>query len=175
MTITSIVSTNPVFRVTPASSVIAAYDSANFEVRATPNSSQRETGHIIINYGDGLLPESLLVQTGVISGVGIIVSGIPHDFVLQQNYPNPFNPTTLIRYELPEPSIVTLTVYNVIGQVVATLVDGQVQEGYQGQVWNASNSKGEALGTGAFIYSLNAVGIRSGQKFMRTNKMILAK
>ncbi len=64
---------------------------------------------------------------------------IPESVKLKPNYPNPFNPTTTIPYELAEDTEVKLTVWNMIGQRVATLVDGQVEAGSHEETWNASN------------------------------------
>jgi hypothetical protein len=77
----------------------------------------------------------------------------PATFALQQNYPNPFNPSTMIQYDIPRQAHVSLVVYNMLGQTVATLVD-QVQEPGQHQVrFEARN-----LPTGAYIYRLRAGG-----------------
>ena len=89
---------------------------------------------------------------------------IPEQFVLYQNYPNPFNPATTITYDLPEDSHVTLTVYDVLGQVVAELVSGDIVSGQHQVVWNASN-----MASGVYIYRLTAKGAS------QTSKMILVK
>ncbi len=76
---------------------------------------------------------------------------IPNTFSLSQNYPNPFNPTTTIRFNLPKAVNVTLSVYNVMGQKVATLVSGELNSGVHRVEWNAAD-----LPSGMYIYRLEA-------------------
>jgi PKD repeat protein len=77
--------------------------------------------------------------------------GVPEDFVLNQNYPNPFNPTTNIRFGLPSASHVELTVYNLLGQKVLTLVNGTLPAGYHMKVLD-----GQQLSSGIYLYELKA-------------------
>ena len=91
-------------------------------------------------------------------------SDLPREFSLSQNYPNPFNPSTVIRFSLPQTSRVTLTVYNILGQRVATLIDGEVQAGIHNINFNANN-----LASGVYIYRL------SGDNINFTKKMVLTK
>ena len=89
---------------------------------------------------------------------------LPAEFSLSQNYPNPFNPTTAISYAVPRNSRVSLRVYNLNGETVATLVDGMVDAGTHTVEFNGAD-----LASGVYFYTLNA-----GQ-FTETKKMILVK
>ncbi len=68
------------------------------------------------------------------------IEKIPEQFSLNQNYPNPFNPSTIIHFELPEPSYVSLSVYDILGKEVAKLVDKEMRERYYDIQWDASHS-----------------------------------
>jgi photosystem II stability/assembly factor-like uncharacterized protein len=89
---------------------------------------------------------------------------MPGKFVLLQNYPNPFNPTTTIIFDSPRRSKVTLNVFNVLGQEVATLVDGEVEMGRHELRWDASG-----LANGVYFYRLQA------GDFVQNRRMILLK
>ncbi len=90
-------------------------------------------------------------------------------FDLDQNYPNPFNPTTTINYTLPKSSFVTLKVYNLLGQELADLVNGNQYAGKHSIEFNAANVKGSDLPSGLYIYKLTA------GSFTQTRKMMLLK
>jgi len=89
---------------------------------------------------------------------------IPSEFVLEQNYPNPFNPSTTIKFTIPKTEYVNLTVYNLLGQKVKTLVSEEKNQGSYEVVFNASN-----LPSGMYVYRLQA------GNSVRTKKMILVK
>ena len=78
-------------------------------------------------------------------------STLPKEFGLAQNYPNPFNPSTTIKYDLPRESHVSLKLFNVLGQEVATLVSEEQKVGCKSVVWNASN-----FASGVYFYRLQA-------------------
>jgi len=86
-------------------------------------------------------------------GIG---SAIPEEFALFQNAPNPFNPTTTIRFALPEATQVRLVIYTQSGQVVRTLLDGEVSAGYRDVVWNATDDNGAHVASGVYIYRLES-------------------
>jgi len=94
---------------------------------------------------------------------------IPTKFALKPNYPNPFNPETTIEFALPKTSKVTLTIYNLMGQMVQELVQNEYPAGYQRVIWNGQDSRGNAVGSGVYIYTLKA------GNFSQTRKMILMR
>ena len=89
---------------------------------------------------------------------------LPPEFGLSQNVPNPFNPTTTIAYDLPEVSDVTLTIYTLTGQQVATLVLGHQEAGHYEVAWD-----GSGFATGVYLYRLEA------GDFVQTRRMLLLK
>jgi endo-1,4-beta-xylanase len=84
------------------------------------------------------------------------ISDVPTKFAIAQNYPNPFNPTTTIQYQVPTDVQVTLTVYNMLGQGVRTLVDQHQSAGYYSVIWDGKNNIGADLGSGMYIYRIKA-------------------
>jgi glycosidase len=95
----------------------------------------------------------------------------PRDFALLQNYPNPFNPTTIITYTLPTASAVRLTLFDVLGRTVATLVNAKQSAGTYNYTLNTSTLN---LSSGVYFYQLQANGT-NGQSFVETRKMLLTK
>ena len=95
---------------------------------------------------------------------------VPTEYALHQNYPNPFNPSTTLRFDLPRQSIVTLSVYNLLGQEIAKLVDHRTMgAGYQTVRFDASR-----ITTGVYLYRLSAEGV-NGKSFVRVMKMMLIR
>ena len=93
-----------------------------------------------------------------------IISQLPHQYQLHQNYPNPFNLSTMIKYELPAQSQVTITIYDILGRMVSTLEDAVQPAGYHELIWNA-----EDLSSGVYFYKLQA------GDYVETRKMMLIK
>ena len=81
---------------------------------------------------------------------------LPEDFVLDQNYPNPFNSGTVIRFALPQIDEVTLSLYNLTGQKVATLLDGPRAAGAYTIRWDGRDEVGQELASGVYLYRLQA-------------------
>jgi hypothetical protein len=81
---------------------------------------------------------------------------VPGTFELFQNYPNPFNPSTSIRFDLAKPERVTLTVYNILGQEVARLADGEFPAGSHAVIWDGRDGSGATAASGVYIYRISA-------------------
>lgn len=94
---------------------------------------------------------------------------IPDRYSLSQNYPNPFNPSTTMAYSLPKRSHVTITIYNVLGQKVATLIDRDETAGSYSVDWNGIDDSGHPVAAGVYLYRL-----RAGD-YIKTEKMLLLK
>ncbi len=95
---------------------------------------------------------------------GKVDTKLPFEYNLAQNHPNPFNPTTSIKFDLPMQTEVNLTIFNLMGQEVARLVDGSMDAGYHSVSWDATN-----VASGVYFYRLSA------GEFSRTYKMLLLK
>ena len=94
---------------------------------------------------------------------------LPYKFVLHQNYPNPFNPITSLRYDLPNDGLVNITIYDMMGRVVKTLVNSSQKAGYKSVQWNATNDRNESVSAGLYLYTIQAGELR------QTKKMLLLK
>jgi len=94
---------------------------------------------------------------------------LPATYTLAQNYPNPFNPTTTIKYSLARRADVEITVYNLLGQRVRTLVDEQKGMGHHSIIWNGDNDNGEEVSTGIYFYRIKT------DDFISSKKMLLLK
>ena len=96
-------------------------------------------------------------------------NAIPNEFILHQNYPNPFNPTTAIHYTVPVAGVVELTVYNIFGQEVKTIINEFKLAGSYRVTWDGRNNFGNNVSSGIYIYKLQSV------NQLRMKKMILVR
>ncbi len=154
-----------------------------------PSAAQKYSDTVRILSDDSMAPVRLITVTGngLIMAGSERTSGSPLEFSLLQNYPNPFNPSTTIRYKLPRSTIVSLKIFDALGQLIATLVDERKEAGsYQAQ-WSAD------VPSGIYFYRLQArqisgqpaVGLAGGQAgdastgsargFVETKRMILLR
>ncbi len=120
---------------------------------------------------DGLVFDpSQLQNPAVVAGV-LELQSTPREFALHQNFPNPFNPDTTIKYDLAESADVTLQIYNVLGQVVRTLVASEAQNAGRYQIrWNGMDDRGVPVSSGIYFYQIAADG-----KFSDVRKLMLLK
>ena len=94
---------------------------------------------------------------------------LPKQYILHQNYPNPFNPITSLRYDLPEDGLVNITVYDMMGRIVKTLVNSFQTAGFKSVQWNATNDRNEPVSAGLYLYTIQA------GDFRQTKKMVFLK
>ena len=91
---------------------------------------------------------------------------VPKEINLHQNYPNPFNPITSLGYDLPDNGFVNITIYDLNGRVIRTLVNSYKTEGYHLIEWNATNGKNEPVSQGIYVYTIQTGGIRQSKKMV---------
>ncbi|MCX6149168.1 MAG: Ig-like domain-containing protein [Ignavibacteriales bacterium] len=126
----------------------------SFQMTYTPGSTNTGTYYF----------DDLRIVKKAWTGVDDNELALPSKFLLKQNYPNPFNPTTIIRYQLPENSFITLKIFDVLGREVSTLVEGNKQAGSYSISFEANS-----LPSGIYIYQLKA------EKFSDSKKMLLIR
>jgi hypothetical protein len=107
---------------------------------------------------------SNFVQIKLTAEVDQPILHLPENFELSQNYPNPFNPTTTIQYTLPEKARVKITIFNIMGQEVAKLIDDEIEPGFHSILWDARNIK-----SGIYIYRIEA------GEYIRVKKCLMIK
>ena len=167
---------NLTFKITSRPSWLTI-DTVTGELKGTPRQSDLGINPVTLMVDDGKGgsdSQSFNINVDNATGISKTNSEVPNKFELCQNYPNPFNPSTIIEFDVPQQSHVTLRVYNILGEEVATLVNGVKQPGSYEVKFSAkggSASGGDALNlsSGIYFYRLTA-----GQNIL-TKKMILLK
>ena len=94
---------------------------------------------------------------------------VPVYFNVFQNFPNPFNPVTTLRYDLPETGLVNITIYDMLGRQVKTLINQTQDAGYKSVIWDATNDYGKPVSAGIYLYQIQA------GEYISTKKMVLLK
>ena len=123
-------------------------------------------------YGWGIVnaPSALRYLQGLDSNGNFV----PTSFLLKQNYPNPFNMGTTLEYELPEPSTVSIHVYDILGREVRTLLSGDQPQGLRWVTWDGTDNNATVVATGVYLARLEAHGA-SGVSSTTTRKMMLLR
>ncbi len=131
-----------------------------------PNGAEICADFITVEFGGSFVTEdpSGICAGGTVTGDIEEVETVPTEFALYQNYPNPFNPSTLIKYEVPEKSFVSIRVYDLLGEELATLVNEEKSAGSYDVNFDAGQ-----LSSGFYIYTIKA------GNFTSTKKMMLMK
>ena len=94
---------------------------------------------------------------------------LPIEFNLYQNQPNPFNPVTKLNYDLLENSFVSITIYDMLGNVIKNLINSDQSSGFKSIQWDATDNQGQSVSAGVYLYSIET------KNFRQTKKMILLK
>jgi len=109
-------------------------------------------------------PDSIQYDPPIVNAIKSSTTNVPHQFMLNQNYPNPFNPSTTITYGLPRRAIVSLAIFNTLGQLISTPVNESQEAGYHAVRFDGSN-----LASGMYFYRIQA------GSFVQTKKFLLIR
>jgi len=154
---------------------VGALAGAGVDVDDSDHDFDGTNGRLVFQVGNNCIPrnqyvavQSNWVNTGT-AGVNSDESLIPKEFALYDNFPNPFNPTTQIAVDLPEAATTEITVWNIMGQRVATLYKGDLNAGHHTLNFDGRDSNGKQLTSGMYLYRVAA------GKYNATKKMTLMK
>jgi flagellar hook assembly protein FlgD len=103
------------------------------------------------------------------SAIVEVTIGTPAVFTLEQNYPNPFNPSTTIKFSTPEESSVKISIYNLLAEEIAVLINESLKAGYHQVEWRGVDKNNKILPTGVYFYRIEA------KDFVEVKKMMLIK
>lgn len=151
LVISDIQSTSSNFSIEPNAATILPAQNFQFTVSFSPDSIKIYTGFLVFNHNGLSSPDTIGVKGDGVTIVETIEPEVPGDFALYNNYPNPFNPETTFRFDIPKEAHVTLSVYNVLGQAVITLIDEELKAGRYSTVLDASDYP-----SGIYFYQLTA-------------------
>ena len=158
---------------TPMIEIAAGSITGTVNFHVLPVADNLEEGDEIIRLIgtiDGLEGDEVAITISDPAAAKAAVQTLPEAFALADNFPNPFNPATTIQYALPQAADVELTVYNLVGQPVRTLVAEHQSAGHYAVEWDATNDSGHSLSSGLYFYRLQA-----GEEFLEVKKMLLLK
>jgi hypothetical protein len=147
-------------RVDPISGTVPADSTVNIEVTfdATGLAVGDYFADIVITSNDPDEPEVRVPAHLHVRGAGIEEIEIPKVFSISQNYPNPFNRQTVIRYACPEPSEIKIQIFDIMGRLVTTLVNREVEAGYHEVIWNGCTNEGKKVANSVYFYRMQTEG-----------------
>ena len=153
------------FTVAAVHDTISEADTVRLRISFNPDTAKAYSDTLfIVSNASITLTKVTLSGSGTLTAVSQTKPDIPKSYGISQNYPNPFNPTTMIDYQLPLNSYVTLKVYDILGREVAILINGKQNVGYYSTTFN-----GTKLTSGVYFYMLQA------GSFIETKKLVLLK
>ena len=120
--------------------------------------------------------ELVIFVIGKYAALAVEETTIPDEYSLNQNYPNPFNPTTRIQYSLPKAGLVQISIYTLMGQKIATLVNRNMDAGQYIITWHAMDDQGRKVPSGIYFYTLESGSYRAIKKLvlLKYNKTLNA-
>jgi hypothetical protein len=165
--ITSVVSDNAEFTVTPTTGSLDPTQSMQFYITFAPIDPGVETGNIIFTHNAATSPDTVTVVGNGVVGIeeskDDVISVV---YALSQNYPNPFRTMTGIRYQLPKSGNVTIAIYNVFGQRIKTLVNEPKDVGYYTVHWDGRSQDGKQVSNGVYFCRMIAGEYTSVKKIL---------
>jgi len=172
LVISNVASDSSEFAVTPTSATIAAGSSKMFYVTFTPVSSDSITSRIVFTSNNYISPTVVTVTgAAMITGVKTGARGIPRAYALYNNYPNPFNPSTNISFDLPQQSMVSIRIFDVLGREVTRLVANTT---YSAGSYTLRFDAGN-YSSGVYFYRVDASATHGTATFSKIKKMLLIR
>ncbi|MBN1396614.1 MAG: M6 family metalloprotease domain-containing protein [Bacteroidetes bacterium] len=171
--ILSITSSNSSFSVYPATLMVAPQQTLEDTIRFAPTGIGSINSKIVIVSNAPISPDTIIV-TGIgldpTESVDDLSYQIPKEYSISQNYPNPFNANTIIRYGLPQNSMVRIEVFDILGRLVNTIVNGVQEARYYEVSWN------KGIASGVYFYRMIATGLNDNSKtYIEVRRMVLLK
>ncbi len=140
------------------------------------NYSVTESMPIVVDGANNYTASDMeLSTTSLILEIKEMGSEIPQKYLLHQNYPNPFNPTTEIAFSIPTASKVNISIYNVLGQQITTLVNRELNAGSYSISWNGLDAAGNTISSGIYFYKINANALSEKANYTSVRKMMMMK
>ncbi|KUG24742.1 hypothetical protein ASZ90_005446 [hydrocarbon metagenome] len=164
LSIESIFATDTNFSVSHNSAAIFPGDSISLIIEFSPSKTGLYESDVIFEHNSISSPDTVKIIADAITSVAGEKNNLPTEFKLYQNYPNPFNPSTSIKFDIPHYAMVEISVYTILGQKIAVLLNKELAAGYHSVVWDASR-----LSSGIYFFHLKA----DNQTFVK--KAILLK
>jgi len=154
-----------------SSYTIEAGEEVDVKINFQPETAGDHSADLFIESNDEENTKVTLTLTGYAEATTAVddFGNVPAEFGLEQNYPNPFNPTTNINYQLPQTGKVKITVFNMLGEKVATLANQYQEAGYHKVQWNATNDFGQNVSSGVYFLRMQS------KNFVKTISMTFTK